>query len=219
MQITIDSANSLKTKKGQPYVSVGDTDGKHYSCFKEDIYHLLKESDTVEVEIETKGEYSNIVGAKNIKTGTAPQANTYADVKSNERTSIESQVAAKIVSELWQTGKLKDNDQEVEGLRRWLQSRLIPFANKPQSAEAVAVITKDTPDPEEPKSQKEYEPLKNLGDFLMRCMAIKKLTKTQVYAKLGKAVSEPLGDLDFAWATIDELCPDKDKMEKVEKDE
>jgi len=51
--------------------------------------------------------------------------------------SIEKQVLAKLVSELWIADKLKDGDPEVTGLRRWIRDML------PMEADEIKVIGAD----------------------------------------------------------------------------
>ncbi len=46
------------------------------------------------------------------------------EIPNTTNTSIEKQVLAKLVSELWIADKLKDSDPEVKGLRRWMRDRL-----------------------------------------------------------------------------------------------
>jgi len=151
MQITIAEVKRLTTKKGAQYLSVNDTGGEHYSCFDAELFSVVKEGSVLEADIETKGEYKNIIGAELVATGAAKGKSEYANLQEEKQVSIESQAVAKIDSQesieanklaagLWQTGQLKDIDPEVLGLRQWILSKQVFALAIPKKPEDAVII-------------------------------------------------------------------------------
>ena len=151
MQITIAEVKRLTTKKGAQYLSVNDTGGEHYSCFDAELFSVVKEGSVLEADIETKGEYKNIIGAELVATGAAKGKSEYANIQEEKQVSIESQAVAKIDSQesieanklaagLWQTGQLKDIDPEVLGLRQWILSKQVFSLATPKRPEDSVII-------------------------------------------------------------------------------
>ena len=151
MQITLAEVKRLTTKKGAQYLSVNDTGGEHYSCFDAELFDIVKEGSVLEADIETKGEYKNIIGAELVATGTAKGKSEYAVTQEEKQVSIESQAVAKIDSQesieanklaagLWQTGQLKDIDPEVLGLRQWILSKQVFALAIPKKPEDAVII-------------------------------------------------------------------------------
>ena len=130
-----------------------------------------------------------------------PQVQTPSLVQAQFRTantnlSIERQVLAKIVSELWQAGKLKDDDKEVLGLRNWICEHL-PTA---------PVIEEDKPNLLIAATEMGAIPeFKNKGEFLTQVIKAyggKGLTtKAKVEEALGRKIEE-LTDMASAWAFL-----------------
>ena len=151
MQITLAEVKRLTTKKGAQYLSVNDTGGEHYSCFAAELFDVVNEGSVLEADIETKGEYKNIIGAELVATGAAKGKSEYANIQEEKQVSIESQAVARIDSSesieanklaagLWQTGQLKDIDPEVLGLRQWILSKQVFALAIPKRPEDSVII-------------------------------------------------------------------------------
>ncbi len=62
MRVTVEEVTKKAGKNGE-YLSI-KADGKYYSCFKDSVFPLFQPKAVLEVEIEEKGKYKNIVDAK-----------------------------------------------------------------------------------------------------------------------------------------------------------
>jgi len=135
----------------------------------------------------------------------APEGKPQAQFQSQARTantnlSIECQVLAKIVSELWQAGKLKDDDKEVLGLRNWICEHL------PTPIPAAPVIEEDKPNLLIAATEMGAIPeFKSKGEFLTQVIKAYKgkglTTKAKVEEALGRKIEE-LTDMASAWAFL-----------------
>lgn len=110
--IIIATKRELSTKSGKQYIGITDTDGERYSVFKPELFPILQEGAKVQLIGEQNGDFFNVKDVKLIEK------------RPSREGSIEKQVLAKLVSELWLGGKLNDDDPEVKGLRRWIREML-----------------------------------------------------------------------------------------------
>ena len=118
----------------------------------------------------------------------------------NTNLSIECQVLAKIVSELWQAGKLTDNDKEVLGLRNWICEHL------PTPMPTAPIIEEDKPNLLIAATEMGAIPeFKSKGEFLTQVIKAYKgkglTTKAKVEEALGRKIEE-LTDMASAWAFL-----------------
>ena len=121
--------------------------------------------------------------------------------------SIEQQVAVKAVVELWMADKLKDSDNEVQGMREWICERL------PSTSSEPLPIAKPTPSLVEAAIEEGAIPeFANKGDFLTQVYKHFGYTRNQALTKLGKTL-EGLNDLQGAWRFLMTL------QEREEEDE
>lgn len=115
--ITVSEREELTTKSGKPYIAITDQDGRHYNVFEPSLFMLIKEGEQIKLVGERNGNFINI---QNVE----PVEETHPDRSRDTNASIERQVLAKIVSELWMAGNLTSDDPEVKGLRRWIRQKL-----------------------------------------------------------------------------------------------
>jgi len=66
MIIVVDKADQVQTKTGKTYLSVVDKAGKKYSCWDTELWNIIEKDRAVEVEVEKKGNFANIVSAKSV---------------------------------------------------------------------------------------------------------------------------------------------------------
>lgn len=121
--ITIGEIKELTTKTGKPFIGITDTEGNRYNVFVPKLFPFIEAGKQVTlVGEENKGFFD----VKDIKETTVDNevVPKKIEIPNTTNTSIEKQVLAKLVSELWIADKLKDSDPEVKGLRRWMRDRL-----------------------------------------------------------------------------------------------
>lgn len=58
--ITVKYRDDKRAKNGTPFLSVKDTDGKYYSVWAQELFHLFVAGARLEVSIITKGKFTNI---------------------------------------------------------------------------------------------------------------------------------------------------------------
>ena len=61
--IVVKTADQKTTKTGKVYLSVVDQGGNQYSCWDTGLWNLFAPKLAVDVEVETKGNFKNIIGA------------------------------------------------------------------------------------------------------------------------------------------------------------
>ena len=210
--ITIKEITKAEDNQGKSYLKITDSEGatrnikegrnKLLTTKRE----LLRVGATIKLHFQDyKTESGKIFPFVN-DFELAPEGEPQAQFQSQARTantnlSIERQVLAKIVSELWQAGKLTDNDKEVLGLRNWICEHL-PTAPIP----AAPVIEEDKPNLLIAATEMGAIPeFKSKGEFLTQVIKAYKgkglTTKAKVEEALGRKIEE-LTDMASAWAFL-----------------
>jgi len=127
-EIVISDKKRLKTKKGKDYFRLIVSDQEGYNIFDPTKDSITAIGNTVKLTGEWEGNYFNTKELTLIAEATPDQVKAITTErttdKTNERSSIEGQVAAKVVAELWENGKYNDKDDEVMLLRGWLCNKL-----------------------------------------------------------------------------------------------
>jgi hypothetical protein len=124
--ITIQEVKELTTKAGKRFLGITDTTGNRYSIFEPKLFTTVKAgAQVVLVGEENKG-FFDVRDIREISETPkeTPCVERKETIINPTNISIEKQVLAKLVSELWIADKLKDSDPEVRGLRRWMRDRL-----------------------------------------------------------------------------------------------
>ena len=210
--ITIKEITKAEDNQGKSYFKVTDSEGvtrnikegrnKLLTTKRE----LLRVGATIKLHFQDyKTESGKIFPFVN-DFELAPEGEPQAQFQSQARTantnlSIERQVLAKIVSELWQAGKLKDDDKEVLGLRNWICEHLpTPISTAPIEPE------KDKPNLLIAATEMGAIPeFKSKGEFLTQVIKAYKgkglTTKAKVEEALGRKIEE-LTDMASAWAFL-----------------
>ena len=216
--ITIKEITKAEDNQGKSYLKITDSEGitrnikegrnKLLTTKRE----LLRIGATIKLHFQDykteSGKIFPFVNDFELAPGGEPQAQVQAQVQfrtNNTNLSIERQVLAKIVSELWQAGKLKDDDKEVLGLRNWICEHLptpIPTAPVP----TAPVIEEDKPNLLIAATEMGAIPeFKSKGEFLTQVIKAYKgkglTTKTKVEEALGRKIEE-LTDMASAWAFL-----------------
>ncbi len=94
-KIKITKVEKKPTEKGGVLVAVWDTDGIRFSGFKKSL-QAIEVGDTIEIEVEVKGEFNNITELKSISKGTGTAAAPIGQEPAKERReSIDQEVAIK----------------------------------------------------------------------------------------------------------------------------
>ena len=199
--ITIEDVED-KAYEGKPYKRVMDTDGLYYNVKqgKEGAlkakWELLQKGNKIKL---TLGEYKGKPFVQDVKfMEVAPKTETKQIRNTEVNTSIETQVAAKIVSELWLADKLEVTSSEIKGLRVWICERL-PIIKTPNKEESPLV--------KELKNQGATEAstpeFKNAGEFLTKVIKQfpKLKTKRDIEDILGVNI-EKVTDFDGAWVFV-----------------
>ena len=119
--------------------------------------------------------------------------------------SIEAQVAAKAITELWIAGKLGDDSREVRACRQWFLSKFPPIV--PQDSTHLVKAITDEGGVIEP--DREFE---NAGAFLMQVLNEFNYTKTRTLELLGKKSLQEVTDFQRAWVFLKTIY-EKDKQE------
>jgi len=132
--------------------------------------------------------------------------------------SIEAQVAAKAITELWIADKLSDISNEVKACRRWFLSKLPLVGETKVDTQPVvdAIIKEGGVIVDKKGDDREF---KNAGDFLMEAYKEFGYTKTQVLKLLEKKSITEVNDLTGAWVflkTIKEREIEEGKQETSE---
>ena len=186
-----EGRNKLLTTKRE-LLKVGATIKLHFQDYKTEsgkIFPFVNDFELVP-EGEPQAQAPSLVQAQ-----FQSQART-----ANTNLSIECQVLAKIVSELWQAGKLTDNDKEVLGLRNWICEHL------PTPIPTAPIIEKDKPNLLIAATEMGAIPeFKSKGEFLTQVIKAYKgkglTTKAKVEEVLGRKIEE-LTDMASAWAFL-----------------
>lgn len=138
--VEIQAKRELATKGGKRYLGITSTEGERYNVFDPKLFPLLQEGATVQLIGEEKDGYFNV---KDVKPVEAESPSKPVE-KSSREDSIERQVLAKLVSELWLGGKFTDSDPEVKGLRRWMREMLpLNLVEEAKLIGAVEMISKE----------------------------------------------------------------------------
>jgi len=214
--ITIKEITKAEDNLGKSYLKITDSEGvtrnikegrnKLLTTKRE----LLRVGATIKLHFQDykteSGKIFPFVNDFELASEGEPQAQIQSQVQAQFRTantnlSIERQVLAKIVSELWQAGKLTDDDKEVLGLRNWICEHL-PTAPIP----AAPVIEEDKPNLLIAATEMGAIPeFKSKGEFLTQVIKAYKgkglTTKAKVEEALGRKIEE-LTDMASAWAFL-----------------
>ena len=67
--IVIKSADHKTTNTGKVYLSVVDKGNTKYSCWDQELWNVLQPNLAIDVEVETKGIFKNIVAAESVAEG------------------------------------------------------------------------------------------------------------------------------------------------------
>jgi len=207
--ITIEDVED-KAYEGKPYKRVMDTDGLYYNVKqgKEGAlkakWKLLQKGNKIKL---TLGEYKGKPFVQDVELmEVTPKTETkqigLQSIRNTEiNTSIETQVAAKIVSELWLADKLEVTSSEIKGLRAWICERLsiIKTQNKEESP-LVKELKKQGATEAADSTPPEF---KNAGEFLTKVIKQfpKLKTKRDIEDILGSNI-EKVTDFDGAWVFL-----------------
>ena len=139
MQINIVKVEEKHSKDGtKAFYVLHDNTGAEITTYESG----FKAGDVVEGEIKLKGKYVNLQpGWKLIESKPAPAPSPIPVPQPREsfkedtqrQTSIENQVRAKIIADLWTTGTLDGNDILVKKLKLWLGS-IVAMSDKTMEA-------------------------------------------------------------------------------------
>ena len=207
--ITIEDVED-KAYEGKPYKRVMDTDGLYYNVKqgKEGAlkakWKLLQKGNKIKL---TLGEYKGKPFVQDVELmEVTPKTETkqigLQSIRNTEiNISIETQVAAKIVSELWLADKLEVTSSEIKGLRAWICERLsiIKTQNKEESP-LVKELKKQDATEAAASTPPEF---KNAGEFLTKVIKQfpKLKTKRDIEDILGSNI-EKVTDFDGAWVFL-----------------
>ena len=194
-----------KDYEGKSYKRILDTEGHYYNVKQgmdgvlEAKWGILQEGNKITL---TMGEFKGKSFVRDIEL--LERVEDTPEPKRPRENSIETQVAAKIVSELWLADKLDITSCEVKGLRVWICEHL-PIKENPLVEEAKrlgAVVLKE---PVETGALSEPPEFKNVGEFLTK--AIKTFpelkTKGDIEKILGSNI-EKVTDFQGAWVFLTE---------------
>jgi len=189
---------------------VMDTDGLYYNVKQgregalKAKWELLQKGNKIKL---TLGEYKGKPFVQDVELmEVTPKTETkqigLQSIRNTEiNTSIETQVAAKIVSELWLADKLEVTSSEIKGLRAWICERLsiIKTQNKEESP-LVKELKKQGATEAADSTPPEF---KNAGEFLTKVIKQfpKLKTKRDIEDILGSNI-EKVTDFDGAWVFL-----------------
>ena len=73
MIVHVKTTEDSTTSKGDPYKRVKTSDGKTFSCFKENLLDLIKPNSWLDIEFTEDGKYKNITGVKITEAPAEPE--------------------------------------------------------------------------------------------------------------------------------------------------
>lgn len=200
MQKIIVAKKEMKpSARGGMMVALFDEKGTRFSGFLPELKDV-QEGDTVELDIQVDGKYLNIMGAKVLSHGEAPDKPTakptYGQDSPEKRRSIERQAALERAVELAIAGgvtKVSSLDilREAELFYQWISQGTIPALNEaPKTVKTGEDTTQAKQAPPASKPQGETPA---------------KITPEQVNNDIARALKENLWDLAKAQAKVREL--------------
>jgi len=191
----------VKKHDEKSFRRVQDTSNKWHSCWDEKLFSLLEEGAVLEVELEMKGDFSNIMSAK---LSEAPDVKQPAELPANHilgpkvdttRVSIERQVAAKLALEFLPNKDLEATLQKAERIYQWISGSIPQIPNMPKVGPEVA---------EPPAGTPEHSGLwPDWGKCITYC-ASRKITRQQILDCIGKPDFTDT-DPNEKWPKIKEL--------------
>ena len=110
--------------------------------------------------------------------------------------SIESQVAAKIICELWVNDKLADVDYLITALRWWVEEKIgLERATQPVSPVVETVLKSEIP-------EVNMSPVNSFGELYTRAKDTFNMSRPDVWKVLDVTSQMEISDFNTAWQTI-----------------
>lgn len=100
MNITIGQVEKKFAKSGAPYILIRTSEDQIMSCWEPNLFPLLNTGSIVDVEVETKGNYTTILSANAISKVANTSSMPIHSESVNKQDSIEAQMIVKASCEL-----------------------------------------------------------------------------------------------------------------------